>query len=170
MRVYQMKLTLGKEPQYSKEGKLKNQVIVPKFDEFELANILDDCNWKKIGACEMECISCNDYTPKTKTSPAVIAPNELRKAEVNSIINNGIKAAKKPKTAAQQLKDQSELMANMAKEIEALKNANLVEAKSEDRVTLEQKANELGISFRKSIGDEKLLAKIVNIEPEFKNE
>lgn len=168
MKVYQVKLTLGKETQYSKEGKLKNQVINPKFDEFELANMLEDQNWKKIGACEIECISCIDYTLKTKTEKAVIVPNKERMDEVNKIISDGIQAAKKPKTAAQQLKDQSEMMAEMAKQIEELKKVK-PEIKSEQRAEIEDKANELGIKFRDNIGDSKLLEKIQSIEPEFKN-
>ena len=166
--MYQVKLTLGRETQYSKEGKLKTQVINPKFDEFELANMLEDQNWKKIGACEIECISCIDYTIKTKTAPAVIVPNEARKQEVNKIISDGIQADRKPKTAAQQLKDQSEMMVKMAKQIEELKKVE-PEIKSEQRLEIENKANELGIKFRDNIGDSKLLEKIQSTEQEFKN-
>lgn len=39
--------------------------------------------------------------------------------------------------------------------------------KSPERANIEDKANELGISFRANIGDEKLLEKIKEVEPEF---
>lgn len=39
--------------------------------------------------------------------------------------------------------------------------------KTESRIKLEAKANDLNISFRANIGDEKLLEKIKEIEPEF---
>ena len=167
MKVYQVKLVLGKDTQYNKDGKLKNQVISPKLDEFELANMLDDRNWVKIGACEIECISCIDYTPKTKTSKAVIVKNESRRKEVSDLILSTNKAAIKPKTAKDILKEQSEMMAKMAAKIEELKE-NKQPEKTEGREVLEAKANELNISFRANIGDEKLLAKIVAVEPEFK--
>jgi hypothetical protein len=45
------------------------------------------------------------------------------------------------------------------------------EVKSSDyRLKLEEKAKELNINFRQNIGDDKLLAKIIEIEPEFKAE
>jgi hypothetical protein len=36
------------------------------------------------------------------------------------------------------------------------------------RASLETKANELGIKFRENIGNDKLIAKIIEVEPEFK--
>jgi len=166
MKVYHLKLTLGKETQYNKEGKLKNQVITTKLDEFELANMLTDNNWKKVGACEVECVSCIDYTPATKTAKAVSDSDVKGMKEVNQMIADGIKAAAKPKTPAQQLKDQSDLMAEMSKQIAELKKdkEEAREVEKQFRADLETEANELGVSFRANIGDEKLSEKIQELK------
>ena len=166
MKVYHLKLTLGKETQYNKEGKLKNQVITTKLDEFELANMLTDNNWKKVGACEVECVAVIDYEPATKTTKATSTPDNKRMQEVNDQIAAGIKQATKPKTAAQQLADQSDLMAEMSKQIAELKKdkEEAREVEKQFRADLETEANELGVSFRANIGDEKLSEKIQELK------
>jgi len=169
MKVYQLKMILGKVTHYDKSGKLKNQVITTKLDEFELANMLENNNWKNVGACEVECVGAIDYTQKTQVKKAVIIPDIERMNEINSIIRNGVKAAKKPKTMTQQLMDQAEVMEVMShriKELEMIKPA----VTSTKRLAIEEKANELNIKFRSTIGDDSLLAKIVAIDPEYKIE
>jgi len=96
-------------------------LIQPKYDEFELTNILDDNNWKKLGFCSIECISCIDYTPPTKTSKKAIVENNDRMNEVNEQIKLSANKSKKPKTPAQLIEEQTELMKGMAKEIADLK-------------------------------------------------
>lgn len=153
---------MGKVKNYDQNGKLKNKVLKPKYSgEMELDHILKDNNWQKLGACSIECLEVID-TKAGKADPS-------RVKEVNELIQTQITAAKKPKTPAQLLKEQSEQMEIMAKQIEELKKGNTGEFdKSDNRIALEAKATELKISFRNNIGDDNLLAKIVAIEPEFK--
>jgi len=135
-----------------------------------LAGILDDDNWKKLGACEIECLSCIDYTPKTKTDDAVLVDNLERKNEINALLKAKKIAAIKPKSEIELMKEQNALL---LERLERLENIKPVEAKLEVKISddgrkkLEEKANELGITFRANIGNEKLLAKIQEIEPEF---
>lgn len=157
-----MKIVMGKTPNYDKDGNLKNAVIMPKYDELELANCLDDDNWKKLGACEIECISCIDYTLPTKTAKEIIIRNDERKIEVNKIIKGQIKI--KPKTEVELLKEE---MAEMKKMLSPKKSIDKLDLGS-TRKNIEEKANELDIKFRQNIGDEKLLDKIQEVEPDFK--
>lgn len=169
MKVYQMKLILGKETQYTQDGKLKNQVIQPKYDEFELTNLLEESNWKKLGVCDIECISCIDYTPPTKTNKEVIVKNEARLKEINEQIKSAKESSKKPKTAQQMIAEQSEMMVKMAKKIEELEKCNNQNVdKTNERINLEDKAKELKIKFDKRLGDVKLLALINKIDSEYK--
>lgn len=157
---------MGKETQYNASGKLKNQVITPKYDEFEMTNIITDSNWKKLGMCEIECLSCINYTPATKTKEAISIPDDARKDEINAMIKKSTKAGTKPKTSAQKIEEQSEMMAKMAQKIEDLEKA-AIPVKTPGRLAMESKATELKIKFRENIGDAKLLEKIQAIEPEF---
>lgn len=82
-----------------------------------------------------------------------------------SMIDNKLKAPEKVKDYKKAYEDQN-------KDIENLK-AQMAElladkASNNPRLKLEAKANELEISFRSTIGDDKLLLKIQEIEPEFK--
>jgi len=166
MKVYTMKLILGKRTDYDQNGKLRNQVITPKYDEFELSNILEDDNWKKLGVCEIECLRCIDYTSATKTEKKIIVENVERKDEVNVLIKGRIKALIKPRSEVDLLREEiKELKESLI--VKAPKAGNVLEIACE-RVVLESKANELEIKFRANIGDEKLLAKIVEVEPDFK--
>lgn len=170
MKVYQMKLILGKEAQYNKDGKLKNQVITPKYTgEMELENMLDDLNWKKVGACEMSCIKVLD----TDTNKEDISLMD----SVNNRINDYIKAKEKPKSVKDLLEEQTKQNAALLERLEKLeqrKPIKPIEAKLEtgfsesDRGVIESKANELGVSFRANIGTQKLLDKILINDPEFK--
>ena len=163
MRVFKMRLVMGKEAQYDANGKLKNKIITPDYHgEKELADLLEDQNWRKLGACDISCVSVYD----TK------APEKIDKDRVESInkeIKDTITGANKPKTEAQLLKEQNEML---IARLEALENGgktvNDNVEKSNDRIALENKANDLKIQFRSNIGDEKLLEKINEIEPEFK--
>jgi len=149
---------------------LKNETISPKYDEFELANILEDDNWKKLGACEIKCTKCIDYTPKTKTQAAIIVENTDRMNEVNTQLNSRKQSLIRPKSEVELMKEQNEML---LKRLEALENIKTVESKLEVKVSdegrekLEAKANELGLKFRNNIGSEKLLSKIQLKEPEF---
>ena len=147
---------------------MKNETISPKYDEFELANILEDDNWKKLGACEIKCTKCIDYTPKTKTQAAIIVENTDRMNEVNTQLNSRKQALIKPKSEVELMKEQNEML---LKRLEALENIKPIEAKlevsNEGREKLENKASELGLKFRNNIGSEKLLSKIQLKEPEF---
>jgi hypothetical protein len=60
---------------------------------------------------------------------------------------------------------QSSQLGDALKRIEALEGKD---DNSEDRKALEGKANELNITFRSNIGDDNLLKKINEIEPDFK--
>lgn len=61
---------------------------------------------------------------------------------------------------------QSEMMARMEQRLAALEEKKEPKATGQ-REAIESKANELNISFRSNIGDEKLLDKIREIEPNF---
>ena len=61
---------------------------------------------------------------------------------------------------------QAKLNADLLERLEALENKG--NDKSDERISLENKANELNVSFRSTIGDEKLLAKINEVEPDYK--
>ena len=150
MKVYQMEMILGKEAQYSQQGKLKNSKIVPKYSgERELEDILDDKNWLKIGACEIKCIGVYDTELKKHSEEA--------KAEVNKRIEKIVKGLDKPKTEIELLKEQNELL-----------KAQLLKGTVIDyRATIEAKATELEIKFRADISDEKLIERIKEIEPDF---
>lgn len=60
---------------------------------------------------------------------------------------------------------QEALLKELEERLRALENKGY--EKSPERAKIEDKANELGISFRANIGDEKLLEKIKEVEPEF---
>lgn len=153
-----MEMILGKEAQYHKNGKLKNDVIRPKYTgDLELENILEDMNWIKVGACEIRCISVLDTDTKKQDAELMTNIND----RIKSIMSGG----EKPKTEIELLKEQNALL---MKQIEMQNNSKPepVEA-SEERKALEGKANELNIKFRANIGDVKLLEKIQEIEPEF---
>lgn len=63
---------------------------------------------------------------------------------------------------------QSDQLTEALKRIEALEDKGQNEDNTEDRKKLETKARELNITFKANIGDEKLLVKIIEIEPNFK--
>ena len=150
---------------------MKNKTISPKYDEFELQNILDDDNWKKLGVCEIECLSCIDYTPKTKTEKAISVENKERMDEINALLDTRKKASIKPKSELELIKEQNALLSKRLDDIEnskKIKGEDLkLQVDDDGRKKLEAKAAELGISFRASIGDIKLLKKIQEKEPEF---
>jgi len=98
----------------------------------------------------------------TKTAKEIIIRNDERKIEVNKIIKGQIKI--KPKTEVELLKEE---MAEMKKMLSPKKSIDKLDLGS-TRKNIEEKANELDIKFRQNIGDEKLLDKIQEIEPDFK--
>lgn len=98
MKVYQLRLVLGKVANYDQNGKLKNQTITSKYGEMELENILTDQNWKKLGACEISCVKVYDH-------PSLIDDPAAMKA-VNDRINLDIQSGTKPKTEIELLRDQ----------------------------------------------------------------
>ena len=99
MKVYKLRLVLGKSTNYDQTGKLKNQTITAKYaGEGELENILSDQTWKKLGACEISCVGV--YDTETK------APDlELTKV-INDRISKDIQTGIKPKTEIELLKEQ----------------------------------------------------------------
>lgn len=98
---------MGKETQYDKTGKLKNRAITPKYSgERELGDILEDNNWRKLGACEISCISVTDNGK----------PDERAAIEVNERIKSLINPST-PKTELQLLKEQNALLAEQNKQI-----------------------------------------------------
>ena len=100
MKVYQLRLIMGKATNYDQTGKLKNHVMTVKYaGELELENILEDQNWKKLGACE---ISCVDVYDSDKPSVSITADVNVMNARINSDVQAGIK----PKTEIELLKEQ----------------------------------------------------------------
>lgn len=75
----------------------------------------------------------------------------------------------KPKIQDEKIdyKGLAEKQGKLLEEMEARLKALEGDSKSEDRIKLESKANELEINFRANIGDSKLLEKIQEKEPEF---
>lgn len=125
MYIYTMQLILGKEAQYDKNGKLKNQVVRPKYSgERELSDILEDDRYKSLG-CEIECLKVLD----TETGEE----NEVRKNEVNAFINKRIQMKAKPKTEVEELREQNILL----KQIIDQTNANV------QRLLKEKQQNDL---------------------------
>ena len=155
MKVYKMRMIMGKTPNYTSNGKLKNTVVTSKFaGEKELSDLLTDDAYKALGCCEISCVDCYD-------SGDVNAKHKERISEVNK----SIKAVKqKAKSKVQVLEDQNKDLMNRLEALEA----KGVDVKSTYRIKLEEKANELDITFRANIGDVKLLEKINEKDSEFK--
>jgi hypothetical protein len=153
VKVYKMRMIMGKTPNYDANGKLKNTVVIPKFTgEKELSDLLTEDAYKALGVCEISCIECYD-------AKDVKAKDKPRMDEVNK----SIKAVKqKAKSKVQILEEQ---VAELLADAKDRKSGN---EKSDDRVKLETKANELEITFRANIGDVKLLEKINEKDKEFK--
>jgi hypothetical protein len=100
MKVYQLRLVLGKAANYDQTGKLKNQTITAKYvGEGELEQILEDRCWQKLGACEISCVNVFD-----SAEPSVSLP--LEKQSINDRIKADIQAGTKPKTEIELLKEQ----------------------------------------------------------------
>jgi len=124
-------------------------------------------------------ISANKYTE----NPIVEKVIEIENGKINEIdvslyqdiINKALKkeTLKNDTDYKKLAEDQEKELLNQADEIALFKERFAkLEAKinvnsSEERELLEQKANELNITFRSSIGDKKLLAKIQEIEQDF---
>lgn len=70
-------------------------------------------------------------------------------------------------TQAKELESTKSMLNELAERMKALEEKK-IEADPELRAKLETKATELGIKFRENIGNEKLLAKINEVEPDFK--
>lgn len=154
-KVYKMRMIMGKTPNYDANGKLKNTIVTSKFvGEKELSDLLTDDGYKALSVCEISCVDCYDAKDVKAKFPE-------RMAEVNK----SIKAVKqKAKTKVQVLEDHNN---DLIKRLEALE-AKGVDVKSTDRIKLEEKANELEITFRANIGDVKLLEKINEKDEDFK--
>lgn len=69
---------------------------------------------------------------------------------------------------AKELETTKTMLEELSERMKSLEEKKQVEADPELRSKLETKATELGIKFRDNIGNEKLLAKINEIEPDFK--
>ena len=124
-------------------------------------------------------INANKYT-ETPIVEKVIEiangkTNEIDVSLYQDIVNKALKkpASKENVDYKKLAEDQEKELLNQADEIALFKERFAkLEAKinvnsSEERELLEQKANELNITFRSSIGDKKLLAKIQEIEQDF---
>lgn len=167
MEVFKLRLVMGKTPNYDANGKLKNEVITSKYTgEMELRNILDDGNWRKLGACEISCVSVYDSKTPTKI-------DSVKMDAINKEIKDFVTGGNKPKTETQLLKEQNELL--MAR-LDAIENGSfdkskmggVPDLKNDHRIELETKANKLEVKFRADISDAKLLEKIIEVEPNYK--
>lgn len=99
MKVYQLRLILGRATNYDQTGKLKNQTITAKYaGEMELEMILADRNWQKLGACEISCVGVFDTETKAQDTEMMAA--------INNRIKSDIQAGTKPKTEIELLKEQ----------------------------------------------------------------
>lgn len=135
MKVYRLKLILGKTPNYDENGKLKNKVIKAKYSgERELHDILDDDNYRKLGACEISCIGV--YDTKTKKEDV-----EGRMDEVNAGLKD--KEVKKPKSKVELLEEQNELLRKQ------LESKPKDEPKSDDKELKEAQSKYLELYGRK---------------------
>jgi hypothetical protein len=85
-----------------------------------------------------------------------------------AMIDERLKPETKPGEAID-YKAKSEKQEALLKELEERLRAleDKGSEKSPERVNMEDKANELGITFRSNIGDEKLLGKIKEVQPDF---
>lgn len=116
------------------------------------------------------------YLPNQNYNSATVIRVLQDGKEVNEIdkyqemINDGLNPENQVKGATDYKalsEKQSNQLTEALKRIEALEGKGSEEV-SEDRKKIELKAKELNITFRSNIGDEKLLAKITEIEPDFK--
>ena len=192
VKVYKMRMIMGKTPNYNESGKLKNTVVIPKFvGEKELSDLLTDDAYQGLGCCEIKCIDCYDSKDvKVKFTDRM---NE---------VNKSIKAVKqKAKTKVQLLEEENIKLksesVSVMKRLEALENAEAHKNNEEvirqkkldklrieaekgqpgdltkldsfpDRIKLEAKAKELEITFSSKIGNVKLLERINEKDKEFK--
>jgi len=98
-----------------------------------------------------------------------VIDNDVDKAPYQKQVEAALDKMKNPNKVIDykaESEKQSKLNADLLERLEALENKG--NEKSDDREALEDKANELEISFRSTIGDEKLLKKIQDIEPDYK--
>lgn len=151
MKVYKMRMILGKTPNYDANGKLKNTVVTSKFSgEKELSDLLTNDAYKALSVCEISCVDCYD-------SKKVEVKFHERMAEVNKSINA---VKQKAKTKVELLQDENKKLKAESQSVMIRLEALETNSKSDYRIELEDKANELGIKFRTTIGDEKLMQKI----------
>mgnify|MGYP001270232329 CR=1 FL=1 len=152
MKVYQLKLILGKAANYDAAGKLKNQTVTAKYvGEGELENILTDQRWKILGACEISCVNVYDSgSPKVSDIEGIKAINER--------IAKDIQAGTKPKTEIELLKEQNaaliEKMDSFLKHYEnpEIKEVKVVPASDKEvRESLFWEAKKLGLNPAKNI-------------------
>ncbi|HEY5590679.1 MAG TPA: hypothetical protein VIK55_06635 [Paludibacter sp.] len=157
MKVYQLRLVLGKVANYDQNGKLKNQTITAKYGEMELENILTDQNWKKLGACEISCVKVYDH-------PSLIEDPTAMKA-VNDRINLDIQQSARPKTEIELLKDQIALLTEKVNSptipVTTHQASSVLNVAKEVRESLFTEAKELGLNPAKNIKTE-LLQALVN--------
>lgn len=170
MKVYQLRLILGKATNYDQTGKLKNQTITAKYaGEMELENILADQTWKKLGACEISCVGVFDTETKT-------ADTDMMKV-INNRINSDVQAGIKPKTEIELLKEQIASLTEKVNNPVILKNqagetnTNEGEVPSNDflfrtaeelRDSLFAEAKELGLNPAKNVKTDILKDLIAN--------
>ena len=143
MKVYQLKLILGKAANYDAAGKLKNQTITAKYvGDGELENILTDQRWKILGACEISCVNVFDSgSPKVSDIEGIKAINER--------IVRDIQAGTKPKTEIELLKEQ---IAALTEKVNAPVITKPVEkTEKELRAELFAKAGEMDLRPAKNI-------------------
>jgi len=93
--------------------------------------------------------------------------NEIEKYQ--ALIDDTMEGSKqeKPIDYKALTEKQADLIKNMEQRLAALENNSSESGNSEDRLKLESKAKELNITFRSTIGDDNLLKKIQEIEPEY---
>lgn len=152
MQVYKMKMILGKESQYKKDGTLKNQVIQPLFHgEKEIADLLTDERWKSLGVCEIECVDVFDSKTQVR--------DEHRIAEINKVIYDLANRNKKPLSELELLKQQNALLSQAletmkqaipkAQEIVKVQEQEQIEPDFKDEEVQEQTSDEQSDKFWK---------------------
>jgi hypothetical protein len=155
MKVYQLRLILGKVANYDQSGKLKNQTITAKYvGEGELENILSDGTWKKLGACEISCVNVFDAVTNVQDVEAITA--------INSRIEAEMQAGVKPKTEIELLKEQIALLTDKVNNPVVKEGQRVIvvddNTSEEDVVTnralLFNEAKELGLNPPKNIKTE----------------
>lgn len=94
---------MGQTLNYDKTGKLKNNIVTPKFaGEMELASILDDEAYKALGVCDITCVGVYDTIKKEQdanlmeeVNKRILTKPKKAKTEVELLIEQNKELAKR---------------------------------------------------------------------------